>query len=230
MSHVRPLPSPWIFHNFLMVSILTENLRMTSAYCVSGEKVWLLKKFIYLPWVGSTSKDWKHLCWILMAAVTGDTMRMGKVVLGELVGKLIPKTFCMYARHCCYHASSKWPAYTWLVGLVWQHTRVLWLHKYLFSFFSPQNIWKLTSILASILTFGTCWASLCHCFYFSSFTGKPPPSGSEDSASRTENTGAQRRGGVGSSKISLSISTPGTKCLSLWFVGLFVLSYLNVYH
>lgn len=92
---------------------------MTSAYCVSGPKVQLLKKFIYLPCVGSKSKDWKHLCWVISClSDMGHNEDGGRWSSGNLLenSNLTFLDVC----HCCYDHNSKHPAYTLLVGLVQQ--------------------------------------------------------------------------------------------------------------
>ena len=119
MGHLRALPSPWIVPNFTMVSILTENLRMTSAYCVSGLKVQLVKKFIYLPRVGSASKDWKHLSWVLVAVVTRDTVRMGERGPQGACWKAMSKPLQRYVTVARKPAANTLPA----------HHLYIWYHR-----------------------------------------------------------------------------------------------------
>lgn len=116
MSHSRALPSPWISHKFTLVSILTENLRMTSAYCVSGLNEQLLKQFIYLPWVGSTNK-----LKTFVLSPSWDTMRMGGSGSHGACGwKTQIKPFWDIC-YCCYGVSSQCPADILLVHLVRWH-------------------------------------------------------------------------------------------------------------
>lgn len=96
MSHLRALQALESSLILRWFPFSLKILRMTSAYCVSGLNVQLVKKCIYLPRVGSTSKDWKHLSWVLVAVVTRGTMRMGERGLQGACWKTTSKPFQRY--------------------------------------------------------------------------------------------------------------------------------------